>query len=203
MSASARLPRMNIALLKPMTREEFFLWADAQGGRYEFDGFQPVAMTGGTNTHGRITGNVHFQLRLALRGSSCFPMLPEGGGVATIGNKIRYLEVTVSCSPIPGDGHLIPNPVIVFEVLSRSTKRTDTVDKLVEYHAVSSIKRYVVLEQIKASVTVHSREHDEPWNKVRLGLDDLLDLPEIGIEIPIAELYEGVDLTRPSKGRAG
>ena len=39
---------MNVALSsKPrMTREEFFAWAQIQGARYEFDGFQPVAMTG-------------------------------------------------------------------------------------------------------------------------------------------------------------
>ena len=41
------LVAMNVALRKPrMTREEFFAWAQIQGARYEFDGFQPVAMTG-------------------------------------------------------------------------------------------------------------------------------------------------------------
>jgi hypothetical protein len=43
---------MNIALRRPMTQEEFLAWAEAQEERYEFDGFQPVAMTGGTNNHG-------------------------------------------------------------------------------------------------------------------------------------------------------
>jgi hypothetical protein len=39
---------MNVAFRQPlMTREQFFPWAQAQDERYEFDGFRPVAMTGG------------------------------------------------------------------------------------------------------------------------------------------------------------
>jgi hypothetical protein len=39
---------MNVALRRTMTREDFLAWAEGQEERYEFDGFQPVAMTGGT-----------------------------------------------------------------------------------------------------------------------------------------------------------
>ncbi len=59
---------MNVALRKPMTREEFFHWAEAQEGRYEFDGFQPVAMTGGTNSHGLIVANLIIGLRTSAQG---------------------------------------------------------------------------------------------------------------------------------------
>lgn len=42
MPAHARLKSMNVAYRKPaMTREQFFAWAEADGGRWEFDGFQP------------------------------------------------------------------------------------------------------------------------------------------------------------------
>ena len=195
MSASAKLPHMNIALRKPMTREEFFLWADAQDGRYEFDGFQPVAMNGGTNNHGIIAGNVYFQLRLGLEGSSCTPMAPEGGGIATIGNIVRYPETAVSCSEIPGKANLFPNPVIVFEVLSTSSEKRDRVTKLIEYHAVPTIKRYVVLEQIKPVAYVYWRIDEEPWSEITLSNEDVLDLPEIGMQIAMAKIYEGISFT--------
>ena len=65
-----------------MTREEFFDWAQAQEIRYEFDGFEPVAMTGGTANHSLITQNVLVALRTRLRGGSCRPMGPDAG-VAT------------------------------------------------------------------------------------------------------------------------
>nr|WP_321984494.1 hypothetical protein [uncultured Lichenicoccus sp.] len=46
---------MNVALRKPMTQEEFFDWVQAQDGRYECDGRQPVAVTDGCGKHPRIT----------------------------------------------------------------------------------------------------------------------------------------------------
>jgi Uma2 family endonuclease len=65
---------MEVAVRKPrMTRDEFFPWAQAQDARYEFDGFEPVAMTGGTANHSRITQNILFALRSRLRGGACRP----------------------------------------------------------------------------------------------------------------------------------
>ncbi len=54
---------MKLALRKPMTLEEFLAWEEGQPLRYEFDGFQPVAMTGGTFIHAAIQRNLLFALR--------------------------------------------------------------------------------------------------------------------------------------------
>ena len=183
---------MNVALRKPMTQEEFFVWAEGQEGRYEFDGIQPVAMTGGTNNHGLIAGNLYFQLKSRLRGGPCVPMLPAGGGVATIGNKVRYPEAVVTCSRVPGEERLVPDPVVVFEIISPSSVRTDEVVKLLEYQTVLSIKRYVLIEQREILVTVHSRQYDEPWDATVLAESDVVHMPEIGIEVPVADLYDGI-----------
>lgn len=183
---------MNVALRKPITREEFFAWAEGQEERYEFDGFQPVAMTGGTNRHGIISRNLNGQLYLRLRGKPCQSMPPEGGGVATVGDTVRYPDAVVTCSPLPVGERLVPDPVVVFEVVSPSSAHTDRVNKPIEYGAVLSIKRHVLIEQDRALVTVRSRQHNEPWAETPLGGRDVLDLPEIGIAIPVADLYEGV-----------
>ena len=184
---------MNVALRKSMTTEDFFTWVEGQDGRYEFDGFQPVAMAPCTNNHGTISDNLNFELTQRLAGSPCRPRSPQGGGVATTGGKVRSPEATVTCSKIPGRDRLIPNPVIVFEVISESTRRIDQIDKLREYHAVPTIKRYVIIEQIGVAVTVHSRMGDEPWTTLPYAKGDVLDLPEIGIQLPVDLLYRNVD----------
>ncbi len=38
-----------------MTLAEFLAWEERQDLRYEFDGFKPIAMTGGTIAHDQIT----------------------------------------------------------------------------------------------------------------------------------------------------
>jgi hypothetical protein len=50
---------MDVALQQPWTVEKFFAWAERQEGRYEFDGEQPVAMTGGSNRHAIIMRSLH------------------------------------------------------------------------------------------------------------------------------------------------
>ena len=62
---------MNVPLRKPWTQEQFFAWAENQDTRYEFDGFQPVAMTGGFNNAAAIGVNLIGVLHTRLRGSGC------------------------------------------------------------------------------------------------------------------------------------
>jgi Uma2 family endonuclease len=186
---------MNIALRTPrMTREQFFDWAQAQDIRYEFDGFQPVAMTGGTVRHSQMTQNIHFALRTHLRGSPCRPLGPDAG-LATIGDAVRYPDALVTCTKTADTAHLVAGVVVVFEVLSPTSGRTDRILKLREYRAVPSIRRYVILEHASIGLTVFARSTgNEDWRAIALTAEDTLQIPEIGIEIPVAEFYEDVDL---------
>jgi len=89
---------MNIAVRKPrMMLEAFFAWAQTQDIRYEFDGFEPVAMTDGTANHSQITQNILAALRSRLRGSDCRPLGPDAG-VATEGGAVRYPDAWSSSS---------------------------------------------------------------------------------------------------------
>ena len=186
---------MNVALRKPvMTREQFFEWVQTQEGRYEFDGFQPVAMQGGSNNHSQTAQNIYFALRTRLKGSSCKPLGPDAG-VATVGNAVRYPDALVTCSKIPGADYLVPGVVVVFEILSPTSGRNDRIVKLREYRAVPSIRRYVILEYLGIGLTVFERaDADGHWTATALTGEDVLHMPEIGIEVPVAEFYEGVDL---------
>jgi Uma2 family endonuclease len=186
---------MSTVLREPrMTREEFLDWAAAQTERYEFDGFQPVAMTGGTRNHSQIAGNIYFALRSRLRGTSCEPFGPDAG-IATIGNAVRYPDALVTCTKAPGTDRVVPGAVVVFEVLTPTSGRTDRIEKLREYLAVPSIRRYVILEHTSVGLTDHTRlRSDDPWIATALTHGDVLRMPEIGIEIPIAEFYEGTDI---------
>lgn len=190
------LPHMNVAIRVPgMTREAFFDWAAAQDEPYEFDGFQPVAMTGGTINHTLLIGNLNYALQSRLRHTPCRALIEAG--LATVGDAVRYPDALVTCAPLDGAARLVPGVVIVFEVLSPTSGRTDRIDKLREYRAVPSIRRYVILEHTSAALTVFARPDAGDWIATALTSDDTLDLPEIGIAIPVSEFYEGIDLSAP------
>jgi Uma2 family endonuclease len=184
---------MSVALSKVWTEEEFLSWARRQEGRYEFDGLKPVAMTGGTANHGRIIGNMQAALRVRLHGTPCAYFGPELG-IRTTAGKIRYPDTLVTCTRFPGSSTIAPDPVIVFEVLSPDSGGRDRIEKLREYAAVPSIRRYVIVESAGAGLTVmHKAEGGDAFTALPLSAEDTLHLPEIGVEVPVAAFYLDVE----------
>jgi Uma2 family endonuclease len=181
---------MNLALRKPMTLAEFLEWEERQPVRYEFNGFGPVAMTGGTYGHSTIQRNLAFALTGRLRGKPC--QFQGSDLKIQVGDgHIRYPDGMVVCSPVDRTATVVHEPVIVFEVLSPSTAAKDRIVKAREYQATPSIRRYVMLEQDSVGATVYARS-GETWTHEILVADSILALSEIGASLPLAELYEGI-----------
>jgi Uma2 family endonuclease len=181
---------MSMAQRKPMTLDAFLAWEREQELKYEFDGFGPVAMTGGTLAHSAIAS----RLLIALDGRLKRPCQFYRGDVKIlVANRVRYPDGAVTCSPVALDSDILPEPVVVYEVLSKSTASTDRVAKNAEYAATASIKRYVMLEQDRIAATVFSRDTGA-WLGKLLQRDDVLAMPEIGIELPLRDVYAGIDL---------
>ncbi len=114
--------------------------------------------------------------------------------MATVGTAIRYPDALVTCSPFDGDALTVPGVVVIFEVLSAGTSRTDRIIKVREYAAVASIRRYVILESTSCRLTVHERTGpNELWQVTTLLAEDILRMPELAIEVPVGDFY--VDIT--------
>lgn len=95
----------------------------------------------------------------------------------------------IVCSPGERNATVVRDPVVVFEVLSPSTAGDDRIVKAREYQATPSVLRYVMLEQDRISALVFIRSEDR-WTHEILIANSVLALPEVGIEVPLAELYE-------------
>jgi Uma2 family endonuclease len=182
---------MSTALRSPMTLEQFLDWEEGKELRYEFDGWQPMAMTGGTDRHEAIGGNLRALLQDRLRGKPCRARGPTLK-VEVMG-RIRYPDAFVYCNPVPPGETVIRDPVVVFEVLSPGTSRTDRIEKLREYQATPSIQRYVILEQDSIAAMVFTRR-GEGWDVRPLTAGDVLAMPEIEVEVPLADIYADVAL---------
>ncbi len=172
-----------------MTLAEFLAWEERQERPYEFDGFQPVAMTGGTTEHALVQANVIMAVGNRLRGGTC-RVLGSHLKIQAAGS-IRYPDAFVVCSHAPRGTLIVTDPVVVFEVLSPSTSYIDRIEKNRAYRLTPSIKRYVILEQTRQAATVYARSGDDWVADVLIG-DVELSMPEVGIVVPLAELYEGV-----------
>ena len=184
---------MNIALRKSWTVERFLAWEERQELRYEFTGVRPSAKTGDAFAHDAIQINLVTALSNRLLGKPC---RVHGCNLKIrVGDSIRYPDAFVSCAPVRRDSTVLHEPVVVFEALSQSTARTDRMVKNREYAATASVRRYVMLEQEAVAATVFERTEIGDWIGHILSADAVLRMPEIGIELPLAEIYQGIDLT--------
>ncbi len=174
-----------------ITPAEFLAWEATQELKWEFDGFQPVAMTGGTDAHAAIQANIITALTIRLRSKICYVRGPDIK--IQTGPGYRYPDAFVSCTPVARDATVAADPVVIFEVMSESTARTDRTTKLLEYRSLPSVQRYVMLEQDQPVATVFTRA-ETGWGLGRLNANDTLAMPEISVEIPMRELYDGLKL---------
>ncbi len=185
----------------PITVEAFLDWESRQEIKYEFDGFQPVAMTGGTWNHAAIQANLIRAIGNRLRGGPC--RIVGSDVKIQVAGSIRYPDALVVCTPVRPGALVVTDPVVVFDVLSESTSSTDRIEKNREYRDTPSVQRYVILEQTKAAATVYARSGDA-WQAEILVGDAALVLPEVGVSVPLAELYEDVTFSvEVEAGRSG
>jgi Uma2 family endonuclease len=184
---------MSVAAQTPMTLAEFLAWEERQELRYEFDGFEPVAMTGGTIAHDQITFDLRTALAARLTGKRCRALGPNVKII--VDGRTRYPDAFVVYEPIFPTATVARDPVVVFEVLSEGSAETDLIDKNREYRATPSIQRYVVLQQTHKLAVVLVRQ-DHGWlSQIVSGDDAILDLPEIEISVPLHEVYANFGLT--------
>jgi Uma2 family endonuclease len=185
---------MTDAAPRRWTIEEFFAWQEGQAARYELvDGFPVRMMAGARNVHDDIVVNVLAELRIRLRGRDCRPFTGDGS-IETKPGQIRRPDIGIDCGRRDPNATKAALPRVVVEILSPTTRDFDTIDKLDEYKMVESLDRIVIIEPNAPEVIVWTRAGDRSWRKaVREGLDQTIEMPEIGVTLPLKEIYDGVE----------
>ena len=182
---------MNVALRRTMTLDDFLIWEANQPEKIEFDGFGPVAMNGGTEAHATIGTNLIIELGNRLRGTHCRAYGPSLK--VLVAGRVRYPDAFVACTPQPNEATWRTDPVVIFEVMSQSTAAIDQTTKNAEYRATPSIRRYIILSQESISANVYERTGDHWIGTLVTDPVAVLAMPEIGIELPLAALYDGLE----------
>jgi Uma2 family endonuclease len=176
-----------------MTLEQFLDWEERQEAKYEFNGYEPVLMASGTEEQAEIQANILIALGSRLQGHRC-RVLGSDLKIKVM-ERIRYPDAFVVRSPGERGRTVVTDSVIVFEIISDSTQHTDLVEKNDEYRETPSIQCYMILEQTHIGGIAFVRSDDGCWNSSTLdGPEAVVDLPEIGISLPLGEFYAGMSL---------
>lgn len=165
--------------------------------KHEYLGGVIYAMAGARNAHNLIAANTQGALHGRLRGGPCRAFNSDTKIRVRLPSHIRfyYPDVPVICRPNPQSDSFQDEPAVLFEVLSRKTRRIDEGEKKDAYLSIPSVAVYALVEQEQPLVTVFRRTEQGFVCEVYEGLGALLPLPEIGTELPLAEIYEGIEFS--------
>lgn len=176
--------------------EDYFKGEEHSDVKHEFLGGVVHAMSGATNRHNRIALNAPGFLFGKLRGKPCQTFNSDTKVKIEYPDHVRfyYPDAMVVCQKNPDSDHFQTQPVVVIEVLSKSTRRADMGEKKDAYLTIPSLKVLMLVEGEQASVTVYRRAREGGFRpELYEGLEEVILLPEIGTELGLGEIYERVE----------
>lgn len=171
--------------------------AEASETKLEFVDGQIRMMSGGTPDHALISANIVIALSAALKGKDC-KVYSSDLRVRVGKRDYVHPDVTVVCGARvvdEVDTNAVTNPVLVVEVLSKTTEPYDRGPKLLKYSSVPSLRVYVMVRQDAPFVEVVSRDDAEGgWNWIQSDdLTQTLPMEGLGINLEMAPIYAGVE----------
>lgn len=169
--------------------------------KHEYLGGVVHAMSGARAGHNSIALNILTALKNRLRGQKCQPynsdnklqvLMPSGQ------ERYYYPDVQVTCEHVSSKALFLDRPVVIAEVLSPSTRRTDEHEKLEAYITIPTLQTYLLVDSNKRQVTVYQRSK-QGFERTEFHLEgDCVTLPSLGLELSLSEIYENVVLEPPS-----
>ena len=173
-----------------LTVDEYLAWAQEQPGRYELEDGIVHAMSPESAGHARAKFAVQTALAASIRtrGLPCY-MMPDGMTVRVDARTAYEPDALVYCGKEVAPSALeIPNPVIVVEVLSPSTKRVDTSKKVGGYFRLPSVAHYLIVD-LEGRVILHYTRSAGDTILTRIVRDGTIALDPPGLELAVADVW--------------
>lgn len=177
---------------RPITADEFLEMDFGTDKRFELDNGVIYMMTGGTEAHAWVQGNIFAWLRARLRGTGC---RPYGSDMALKISEIdvRYPDVTIYCDQPPRDdllqAKMLTNPTVVIEVLSPSTATFDQGTKLQEYRSLPSVRTIAFVDPANEMCSTFERLGDGAWHHEIFSGNRGVPIPSLNLTIPHDEIF--------------
>ena len=176
---------------RKITAAEFLAMDFGSDRKFELADGVIVSMTGGTEAHSWVKGNILTWLRVHLRGSRCRPY-DSDMAVQISDTEIRYPDVSVYCDQPPRDElrstKALSEPTVVVEVLSPSTASLDQGDKLAEYKGIASVRTIAFVDPDGELCRTVERLDDGWLDHIFSGSSGLV-IPALNLTIPHADIF--------------
>lgn len=183
--------------LRKLTEAEYLASEETSPVKREYVGgfvYPLHAQAGATGKHGKIVASLFAQLYLAARKKGCWAFASDLRVRVAGGPKYYYPDVLVTCEELPDDARYAEAPCLIVEVLSETTRATDLGDKVRAYQSLPSLQGYLLVDTDVRAVRLFTRPTDqggESWREEYWEGEGVLDLPCVGAQVTLAEIYAG------------
>jgi Uma2 family endonuclease len=167
--------------------------------RHEYINGLIIPMTGGTPNHNKIAGNLYVAIHFALKRQP-YEVYYTDQRLWIPKRRIHtYSDVMVVQTPLmfaEGRNDTITNPVMIAEVLSKSTKGYDRDEKFAAYRTIASFQEYILIDQYTIHVEQYVKTDNKKWMFLEYeDINDTLNLTSIPGQISLADIYEKIDFS--------
>ncbi|GAA6621474.1 Uma2 family endonuclease [Scytonema sp. NUACC26] len=179
------------------TPEEYLELEEKAEYKSEYRDGEIIPMTGGTTNHNKIALNLAASLKISLRRKNHDVYI---GDVRLWIPKYRqhtYPDVMIIQGKPVYTGTsttTVMNPMLIAEVLSKSTKNYDQGDKFLYYRSIPEFKEYILIDQYQYYVMQYVKTAEGQWSFTELeGESTVLSLQTIDFQIALNEIYDQVN----------
>lgn len=165
--------------------------------KHEYIDGEIVDMAGASILHNLLVLNVGAALRERLRGKPCVVLASDQRVNIRATRLYTYPDVSVVCGrpeTHPADAQTLLNPLVIIEVLSDSTEAYDRGEKFAHYRGLPSLREYVLVSQRARRIEHYRRVEVGQWLLTEYQEGAAVPLPALGIELPLAEVYDKAEL---------
>ena len=166
--------------------------------RSEFFDGEMFAMAGASPGHNTIRENLGGELYARIKGGRCRSYSVDQRVKVERTGLYTYPDILVVCgTPVfaHDDANSIINPTAIIEILSPSTEKYDRGAKFRNYQQIPTLVEYILVAQDEAVCERFIRQADGSWGFVSfVGLADTLAFHSVSANIPLADIYAGIDL---------
>jgi Uma2 family endonuclease len=167
--------------------------------RHEYIDGLIIPMTGGTPNHNKIAGNLYVAIHFTLKRQP-YEVYYTDQRLWIPKQRIHtYPDVMVIQTPpvfAEGRNDTITNPVMIAEVLSKSTKGYDRDEKFAAYRTIPSFQEYILIDQYTIHVEQYVKTDHRKWMFLEYeNINDTLNLTSIPGQISLADIYEKIDFS--------
>lgn len=179
------------------TLEEYLEIDRESEARLEYWDGEIFDMSGSSPQHDQVESNLHFYLRMKLQGRGCRVFLANTRIKVPSASPYRYGNTSAVCGQPQfesiGGVEALTNPLLIIEVLSKSSEAYDRGEKFTNYQSIESFREYLLIAQRRPHVTHLVKQEDGSWNQRDYNdLDAVIKLISLDCDLSLQEIYESV-----------